>query len=150
MHEKNIYEKFMQEPGKKKSRLIQGIGTCTEVAKELTRRTGGLVVEGSCPNGPPRYPAPKSSLLDGYIESVSRYFDSGSHGHIDSLKKKRKDELRHRQHGSGWKQRSRIRHSSCFFLFFYDREQIEGSRCRFHQKQDGWMHRRFVLPRRRK
>lgn len=38
---------------------------------KLTRRTGGLVEAGGCPNGPPRYPAPRSSLLDGYIESVN-------------------------------------------------------------------------------
>lgn len=38
---------------------------------KLTRRIGGLVEAGGCPNGPPRYPAPRSSLLDGYIESVN-------------------------------------------------------------------------------
>lgn len=51
----------------KKKVSIQDLHANNEASKTLTRR--GFVEAWEGPNGPPRNPAPSSSLVEGYIES---------------------------------------------------------------------------------
>lgn len=125
---------------------------CSEICEWLTRWKGVLVVGREGPNGPPRYPAPNSPRLVGYIEPAASHVISIPMSMATSAtpgggERNVNCDIRE---GSGHTQGAGIRHPSRSIVFRMTRSRLKGHGVTFiRNKMDGCTSGSSSLPRKR-